>query len=168
MTLKFDKVFKNPKGNRNMWSKLKNSKKVHIRSTLTLGARKSVKVIGQVQGHIWKSSLRGIKWFMFQVSILIRTEVMTQNVFWTFFGDLDLDIEFFVIRLHRNEGHICVYYWVNGVKSNRNTDAARDDWNVMILSFWTVKCAVDLLSKFQSQFFSKTTWPIYLKFCEIL
>ena len=31
--------------------------------------------------HFWKASDRGTKWFLFRVSILIRTEVMAQNVF---------------------------------------------------------------------------------------
>ena len=51
--LKLDEMLVDPESNRMMWSKLKKSKKGHIRSTLTLGARKSVKVKGQGQGHIW-------------------------------------------------------------------------------------------------------------------
>ena len=65
-------------------SKLKNSKKSQTRSNLTLGARKSVKVKGQGQGHIRQAFLKGTKWFLSHVSILIRTKVIAKNVFLTF------------------------------------------------------------------------------------
>ena len=69
------------KGNVMKSSNLKKSKKGQMVSTLILGARKSVKVKGQGQGHIRCGSSRGNKRTLLQVSILIRTEVMARKVF---------------------------------------------------------------------------------------
>ena len=74
-------------------SKVQKSKKGHIRSTLTLGARKSVKVKGQGQGHIRSASQRQNKRTLLQVSIIIRTEVMAKNVFSTFLVTLTLTFD---------------------------------------------------------------------------
>ena len=73
-------------------SNCKKSKKVGMGSTLTLGARKSVKVKGQGQGHIRCACERRIQCTLMQVSILIRTKVMTKNVFWTFLVTLTLTL----------------------------------------------------------------------------
>ena len=73
--------------------KIEKFEKGHMRSTLTLGARKSVKVKGQGQGHIRFVSQRGNKWTLLQVSILIRTGVMAKKVFWTFLVTLTLTFD---------------------------------------------------------------------------
>jgi len=72
-------------------SKLINSEKGHVRSTLTLGARKSGKVKGHSQGHMRLALFKQTKWRWFRVSILIRTEVMAQKVFLTFAVTLTLN-----------------------------------------------------------------------------
>ena len=89
---KFGVVLYLTRDNEMMTSELKNSKKGRIRSTLTLGARKSVKVKGQGQGHIRCACERRIQCTLLQVSILIRTEVMTKNVFRTFLVTLTLTL----------------------------------------------------------------------------
>ena len=91
--LKFGVVLHLANGNKMLLSKLKISKKSGMRSTLTLGARKIVKVKGQGQGHIRFVYERRIKWTLLHVSILIRTGVMVKRVFSTFLVTLTLTFD---------------------------------------------------------------------------